>query len=653
MIINADDFGYSESVNRAIADCFEKKLINRTTVMVNMPYAEEAKRIAFEKGFEKSVGLHINLTEGKALSRECAKSELCDENGYFKGVFHIPFKSRLYLKPGIRRAVYAECEAQIKKFEEMGFTLKHADSHNYTHSYFSVYYVVRKLLKKYNFTSARISRNVSGERFSLPFAVYKEIFNFLIKNLRVNGKKIKTTKFFGSWQDFEEYKDKGKIGNDMEIMSHPDYKDGILTDNTLPNPHSFVTKKQLAENGLHLEDVSGEKVKIFVGFIHTHIGGAMTSLVNFLNELDTDKYDVDVMFYEKGEGRYAIKDEINILPQGKIHEKLNAANVLKKALSVRYLWAFLNDLYYKKVKHNKRKAVQIMSKQGCRYSRKIKKHYDVAIAYELNWPMNYIMRYVDADKKVIWHHIEYENSGMDFSCDKKAMDDADALVFVSEDCMKSFLEKRSRYKDKAYFLPNILSEEYVRKKSKEKAGLPFEDCGYLKFLTVARIKFEHKGFDRAVRVFARLKKDGLLQNVKWIIAGGGTDFEKLREMIKAENLEDVIYPVGMIENPLPYYKMCDVFLLPSYHEGKPMAVTESLILGTVPIVTNYTSAKEQIKSQFDGLIFENDEEALYEGLKRVLQKPDMLKEMKENILKNHYGNEKEISLFEKMLEEIM
>ena len=46
MIINADDFGYSESVNKAISDCFERGLINRTTIMVNMPHAEEATAMA-------------------------------------------------------------------------------------------------------------------------------------------------------------------------------------------------------------------------------------------------------------------------------------------------------------------------------------------------------------------------------------------------------------------------------------------------------------------------------------------------------------------------------------------------------------------------------------------------------------------------------
>ena len=58
-----------------------------------MPEADNAYKIACDNGFLENVGLHLNLTEGKALSEECAKSELCDENGYFKGTFHHEYKS--------------------------------------------------------------------------------------------------------------------------------------------------------------------------------------------------------------------------------------------------------------------------------------------------------------------------------------------------------------------------------------------------------------------------------------------------------------------------------------------------------------------------------------------------------------------------------
>ena len=116
-----------------------------------------------------------------------------------------------------------------------------------------------------------------------------------------------------------------------------------------------------------------EKTKILICFIHAHIGGAMTSLVNFLNALDTDKYDVDVIFYENNQGRCGIKEEINIPPQGKIHQKYDFSNVVKKILSPSYIAAKVREIYYKKIRHNKRRAGQIMSKQGCKYSQKLEK----------------------------------------------------------------------------------------------------------------------------------------------------------------------------------------------------------------------------------------------------------------------------------------
>ena len=653
MIINADDFGYSKAVNMAIADCFRNKTINRTTIMVNMPCAQEAVTLSKENNFFDCVGLHINLTEGKALSKECASSELCDENGFFKGTFHIPFKSRLYLNKNIKYAILCEVEAQIKKYLEMGFTLMHADSHNYTHAYFSVYTQVRKLLKKYGFRSVRISRNVAPEKFSLPFRIYKELFNGIIKRLKIKGKKIGTTKYFCSIQDFIASVDRRKIKNDIELMTHPTYIGEVLTDNTLPEPHPFVTKEWLRDNELHLEDVSGRKIKLLVCFIHAHIGGAMTSLVNFLNALDTDKYDVDVMFYEN-EGRHGIKDEINILPQGKIHEKGSLSNILKKVISPAYIIATVQDRFYKKVKTNKRKAVQIMSKQGCKYSRRLDKEYDIAVAYEFNWCMNYVINRVKAKKKVIWHHVEFEKSGMDYKIDKKAMDKADALVFVSEDCRKSYCDKHPEHKDKAHFIPNLLSSEYVRAKGEDDVEIPFEDNGnLLKFITVARISFEHKGLDRAVRAFARLKEEGLLNNVKWLIIGDGRDMEKFRAMIEEYSLTEIIYPIGVRQNPIPYLKKADCFLLPSRHEGKPMVITESFIMGLVPVDTNYTSAREQIKDGVDGLVFDNNEEALYEGLKKVIENPQIINELIENVLRTDYGNEKEIAEFDKLAEKLM
>lgn len=250
MIINADDFGYSASVNEAVTACFKAGVINRTTIMVNMPGAEDAARLARENGFLDRVGLHINLTEGRALTEACAASELCDENGVLKGTFHVSFKARLYLPAAVSRAIAAETEAQIKKYLSMGFTLLHADSHNYTHSYFSVYRQVKPLLVKYGFKSVRISRNIPEGSFSPAFAVYKGLFNFSVRHLARKG--IASTRYFGSLWDYEASPDKEKIKDDLELMTHPVMTaDGVI-DNTLPTPRPFLTREQIEAYGFAL-----------------------------------------------------------------------------------------------------------------------------------------------------------------------------------------------------------------------------------------------------------------------------------------------------------------------------------------------------------------------------------------------------------------
>lgn len=397
-----------------------------------------------------------------------------------------------------------------------------------------------------------------------------------------------------------------------------------------------------------------KKIHLLLCFVKAHIGGAMTSLVNFLNALDTDKYDVDVMFYEMEDSRYGIKPEINILPQGKVHEQFGMMNILRKLCSPAYVRAAALGFYYEKIRKNERRRTQLMSKQGCRYSRSLDKEYDVAVAYEFNWCMNYVMRRVKAKRKILWHHMDYGKSGMDYRIDRKEMEAADALVFVSSECRDNFLKAHPEHAAKSRYIPNMLSSAYVRARGEADVSLPFEKKdGQLVFVTVARISFEEKGFDRAVNAFARLKQDGLLGNVRWLIIGDGEDMNAMRRMIREAGLEDVIYPIGTRTNPIPYLKHCDVFLLPSRHEGKPMAITEGFIMGLVPVVTEYSSAREQIRHGVDGLVFDNDDEALYCGLKELLENPSVIKDLQAEIRRTDYGNEKEIAAFDRLVEELL
>jgi predicted glycoside hydrolase/deacetylase ChbG (UPF0249 family) len=68
ILANADDFGYSASVNKAILFCFENGYINSATLLTNTPGFDEAVQMVRDNQCIKNIGIHINLAEGRPLT---------------------------------------------------------------------------------------------------------------------------------------------------------------------------------------------------------------------------------------------------------------------------------------------------------------------------------------------------------------------------------------------------------------------------------------------------------------------------------------------------------------------------------------------------------------------------------------------------------
>lgn len=239
-IVNGDDFGMNENVNEAIRECFEKRLITNTTLMVNMPYASEAVDIAEECGFSEAVGLHLNLTSGYPLTERIRREpRFCKKDGSFNAFFQQHTASRLSISRRESRAVAEEIEAQIRKYFSYGLPERHLDSHHHVHTNRSVMKVLMPLMKKYGFRSVRLSRNLFLKMNVLKRA-YKSSFN---RGLKKNG--FITTDYFGSYRDLSAMN--GKLPEDslIEIMVHPMYDDaGVLKDTKTP----FEQVKELLDS---------------------------------------------------------------------------------------------------------------------------------------------------------------------------------------------------------------------------------------------------------------------------------------------------------------------------------------------------------------------------------------------------------------------
>lgn len=74
------------------------------------------------------------------------------------------------------------------------------------------------------------------------------------------------------------------------------------------------------------------------------------------------------------------------------------------------------------------------------------------------------------------------------------------------------------------------------------------------------------------------------------------------------------------------------------------------MLGLVPIVTNYASASEQVRNLYDGLIMENSDDGIYDGLEYMLHHlEDVLGQYKDNVANTDYSNLRELFTIEKEL----
>lgn len=234
LIVNADDFGISHEVNMAILKSFEEGLINRTTLMVNMPYAEEAMQIAVENGFADKVGIHLNLTAGRPLSKKMAANRtMCDEHGEFTADFARNMKTRFCLDNVTTKCVEEEITCQLERYKELGGSLWHVDSHHHVHTDPSIWSALKKVMCKYPITSVRLGRNLYRGGNKL-MRIYKVLLNHSISKVS-----NKHSGYFGSMDDymkwtvaFDDNDSKSFITKyETEVMVHPMYNElGELTD---------------------------------------------------------------------------------------------------------------------------------------------------------------------------------------------------------------------------------------------------------------------------------------------------------------------------------------------------------------------------------------------------------------------------------------
>lgn len=384
-----------------------------------------------------------------------------------------------------------------------------------------------------------------------------------------------------------------------------------------------------------------DKKSVLVCYPEMMVGGSTTALLAFLNCIDKEKYEVDLQLYKnRGPLLADVPEGVNLLPEAFMYNG-RFGNLIKKIKFILTGFSQKARNEHKKIGKNGYSGQVMAEFQAKHLSRKAKKKYDFAIGFLENWADRYIAYRVSADKKLGWLHNTFANIAEIYDLETDWMQKVGKLIFVADNCTEDFKNEMPEMADKAETIYNITDSGLIRKRAEQ---TPSDDpdfermknCDGAKIVTVCRISMYHKGLDRAVWCAKKLKDNGI--KFLWTIVGDGPDFEKVKSLIEENDLTEEMVMIGNRLNPLPYIKEADIFCMPSRYEGKPMVITESMILGTPPFVTRYLSADEQIESGIDGVVTDNGDDTMFEVLKGYIENPAELEKIRGTLLSREYGN---------------
>jgi len=168
LIINADDFGLTRGVNRAIAECHAAGAVTSATLMANSQAFDDAVAIARAHPALR-IGCHTMLVDGAPLTPPQDVASLCvRDTGVFRegigGFAQAALSNRLHAEE-----ITAEAAAQMRKIQAAGIELTHFDTHKHTHMFPRV---LRPLLRAARECGVRAVRNPFAPIKALAFATF-------------------------------------------------------------------------------------------------------------------------------------------------------------------------------------------------------------------------------------------------------------------------------------------------------------------------------------------------------------------------------------------------------------------------------------------------------------------------------------------------
>ena len=327
-------------------------------------------------------------------------------------------------------------------------------------------------------------------------------------------------------------------------------------------------------------------------------GDAEKVLVNLVNKMERSKFDISV----------------TVLFGGGVNEQFLASDI------------HFHAVFPKEIPGNSKLMKLLSPEQLHRLC--VKEHYDIEVSY-LEGPSARVISGCNDlyTKTVCWIHSTFA-SAQSSAASFRSQDEAaqcygsfDEIVCVSQNVRVAFTKTYPSCKSVSV-LYNVTNSNEVISQSVQSLKYPLSHSCEIALIGIGTLK-PVKAFDRLVRIHAKLREDNY--PVHTYLLGQGPDLDKLKTLTGELGVGDTFSFLGYNTNPYNYLAHSDLFVCSSISEGFSTAATEALILG-VPVCTVEVSGMKEMLGEHDeyGIVTENSEEALYQGVKRLLDDPALL-----------------------------
>lgn len=357
-------------------------------------------------------------------------------------------------------------------------------------------------------------------------------------------------------------------------------------------------------------------------------GGAEKVLVNLVNNMDRSKFDISV----------------TALFGGGVNEQFLAPHIHYRAV------------WKKAIPGNSHFMKLLSPKQLHRLC--IREHYDIEVSYLEGPSARIVSGCADPDTKLAsWIHIEqhsrkraasaFRNGREALKCYRRF----DRSIGVSETVRQDFLRLFDLEKPMDV-LYNTNESEQIREWSLAEVEDGLFSDEEIKLVGVGKV-LPNKGFDRLARIHCRLRQEGYPLHT--YILGEGPQKQEIKSYLEQKHASDSFTFLGYQTNPYQYVSKCDLFVCASHAEGFSTAATEALIVGT-PVCTVEVSGMKEMLGENDewGVVTPNSEEALYQGIKQLLNDPALLAHYRKKAAERGktFSTENTVRAVEDMLERL-